>query len=386
MSEAPKENGNSQWRWREALDRIAFLIVREMRVIWRDKRSRTILILPPIMQLLLFSYAATFEVNHVPMAVFNEDRSLESRDFVAKFTASPTFQADARVTSMAQAQDLIDRSKVLMVLRVPATFGRDLKAGRGASVQVVLDGRQSNTALIAQSYVNSVVESYNQERAREAGRSAGSSVLVQRAWFNPNMTSQWFMVPGLVASLTMIIATVITALSIAREKELGTFEQLLVTPLRPYELLIGKIIPAAGLAMAEGLFLGVLGIWMFGVPLRGDVLMLVLGLAVFMLSVTSCGLMISSLTSTQQQAQISAFCFIMPCIILSGFTTPIDNMPDWIQVLTYLNPLRYVLIINRGVFLQDMPFGVAFGNLWPMAVIGVVTGFGAIVMFRRRVL
>lgn len=376
----------SSWRWRESVARVAFLVMREFRVIWRDKRSRSLLIVPPILQLLLFSYAATFEVNHVPTAIFNEDRSVEGRDLVARFTQSPTFDVAARVTSMTEARDLLDRGKVLMVLRVPATFARDLKSGAGASVQVILDGRQSNTALITQSYVNAIVDEFNQDRARAAGQTGRPSVLVQRAWFNPNMTSQWFMVPGLVATLTMIIATVITALSIAREKELGTFEQLLVTPLRPTELLIGKIIPASMLAMAEGLFLGVLGIWMFDVPLRGDIAVLVLGLAVFMLSVTSCGLMISALTSTQQQAQIAAFCFILPCIILSGFNTPIENMPQWVQTLTYANPLRYVLVINRGVFLQDMPIGVVLANLWPMALIGVITGIGAVTLFRRRVL
>jgi ABC-2 type transport system permease protein len=374
------------WRWREAWARISFLVRREFATIWRDKRSRSVLIAPPLIQLLLFSYAATFEVNNVPLAVFNEDMSLESRELVARFTASPTFSGEARVTSMHEAQGLVDSDKILMVLHIPAHFARDLKSGRGANIQVVMDGRQSNTALIASSYVNAIVDDFAREWSAQHGAARNNPLLVQRAWFNPNMTSQWFIVPGLVATLTMIVAAVITSLSIAREKELGTFEQLLVTPLRPYEMLIGKIIPAASLALVEGLLLGVLGMIMFGVPLRGDVLLLVLGLATFMLSVTSCGLMISSLTNTQQQAQIAAFCFIMPCVILSGFTTPIENMPDWIQAITYANPLRYILTISRGIFLQDMPPLVVLHNLWPMAVIGLVTGIGAITMFRRRVL
>ncbi|MSO97951.1 MAG: ABC transporter permease [Rhodospirillaceae bacterium] len=379
-------NTPDQPRLREAIARIGFLVRREFLTIWRDKRSRTVLILPPILQLFMFSYAATFDVNNVPLAVFNEDSSVESRDLVANFTASRTFTDTARPTSWPEAQDLIDRGKVLMVLRVPTNFSRELKSGHSPEIQVVVDGRQSNTALITLAYVNSIIEEFSRERAQTLGQRAQPPVLVQRAWFNPNMTSQWFIVPGLGATLTMIIATLISALSIAREKELGTFEQLLVTPLRPYELLIGKIIPAAVLAMGEGLLLGVLGIWFFGVPLRGDVAMLVLGLAVFMLSVTSCGLMISALTSTQQQAQIAGFCYIMPCVILSGFTTPIENMPAWIQAITYLNPLRYVLVINRGVFLQDMPALVALNQLWPMAVIGVFTAACAIALFRRRVL
>jgi ABC-2 type transport system permease protein len=377
---------NGHWRWREALGRVLFLVRREFLTIWRDKRTRAVLIVPPILQLFLFSYAATFDVNDVPLAVFNEDMSLESRDLVAKFTASPTFTDYARVTSMAEGQSLIDRDRVLMLLRIPPTFARDLKAGRAAEIQVIVDGRQSNTALIALGYVNSIIEDFSREHALGPARAGPSSVLVQRAWFNANLNSQWFIVPGLVATLTMIVASVITALSIAREKELGTFEQLLVTPLRPYEILIGKLTPAVLLALAEGLLLGVLGMLFFDVPLRGDAALMALGLAVFLLSVTSCGLMISALTSTQQQAQIAAFCFIMPCVILSGFTTPIENMPGWVQSITYLNPLRYVLVINRGIFLQDMPAMVVLHQIWPMALIGLVTAAGAITLFRRRVM
>lgn len=377
---------HSAWRWREALVRILFLVQREFFTIWRDQRTRSVLFIPPILQLFLFSYAATFDVNEVPLVVFNQDMSLESRDLVAKFTSSATFHTVARVTSLEEGRNLIDRGKALMVLSIPPDFARLLKSGQSPQVQVIVDGRQSNTALIASGYVNSIVGDYSQERARLSGQTLSAPILIQRAWFNPNMNSQWFIVPGLVATITMIIAAVITSLSIAREKELGTFEQLLVTPLRPYEILIGKLVPAIVLGLAEGLLLGVLGILFFGVPLRGDVLMLVLGLLTFLLSVTSSGLMISALTATQQQAQIAAFCFIMPCVILSGFTTPIENMPGWVQIITYANPLRYILVINRGIFLQDMPASVVLSNLWPMAVIGLITSYAAIALFRRRVL
>jgi ABC-2 type transport system permease protein len=372
-------------RWRSAVGRIWFLVRREFLTIWRDKRSRSVLIVPPILQLVLFSYAATFEVNHVPLVVMNEDMSLESRELVSRFTGSDTFTDYARVSSMDEGYALIDSARALMLLRIPPTFSRDLKSGRSPQIQVIVDGRQSNTALIALGYVGSIVETYSAERARTLGLPGPPSVVVQRAWFNPNMNSQWFIIPGLVATLTMIIAAVITGLSIAREKELGTFEQLLVTPLRPYEILIGKLIPAVVLALGEGLLLGAMGILLFGVPFRGDVAIMVLGLLVFLLSVTSCGLMISALVSTQQQAQIAAFCFIMPCVVLSGFTTPIENMPGWVQAITYLNPLRYILVINRGVFLQDMPALVALQQIWPMAIIGLITGAAAIMMFRRRV-
>jgi ABC-2 type transport system permease protein len=370
-------------RLRESFNRIWFLIRREFASVWRDQRTRAILFIPPVLQLFLFTYAATFEINDVPIAVLNEDMGAPSRDFVARMTASPAFRDVVRLSSAREIKTIIDRGDVLMAVRIAPDFSRRLAAGKSADVQVIVDGRQSNTALIALSYINEIVERFSLERASGTDR-ARPPVLVTRAWFNPNFSSQWFMVPGLVASLTMIIATVITSLSIARERELGTLEQLLVTPLRPTEILIGKIIPAAVLGLAEGLALGILGVLVFDIPVRGELWLLVGSLIVFLMSVTSFGLMISALTATQQQAQIAAFCFIMPCVILSGFTTPVENMPDWIQTLTYANPLRYILTINRGVFLQDMPPGVVFDNLWPMAVIGVITAFFAMRMVSRR--
>lgn len=373
----------SSSRLRESLHRIWFLIRREFASVWRDQRTRAILFIPPMLQLFLFTYAATFEINDVPIAVLNEDMGADSRNFVAKLTASTAFRDVTRLTSSHEIKAVIDRGDVLMVIRIAPDFSRRLAAGKSADVQVIIDGRQSNTALIALSYINEIVERYSLERTANIDR-ARPPILVTRAWFNPNYSSRWFMVPALVASLTMIIATVITSLSIARERELGTLEQLLVTPLRPTEILIGKIAPAAVLGLAEGIALGILGVLFFDIPVRGELWLLVGSLIVFLMSVTSFGLMISALTATQQQAQIAAFCFIMPCVILSGFTTPLENMPEWIQTLTYANPLRYILVINRGVFLQDMPPSVVFDNLWPLVVIGVITALFAMRMVSRR--
>ncbi|MDX2222322.1 MAG: ABC transporter permease [Rhodospirillaceae bacterium] len=384
MSDRTATNGNGRFSLRQSWARIAFLMVREFQAIWRDKRSRTVLIVPPLLQLFLFTYAATFDVNNVALAVYNEDMGLSGREFVARLTGSNAFTDVKRLTSAQEIAPLIDARAAMMVLRIPPTFSRDLAAGRTARAQLIVDGRESNSALVASGYVNQIAREFSRDRRRTMGGAAEPPVVVTRAWFNANLDSKWFIVPGLVATLTMIIATVITALSIARERELGTFEQLLVTPLRPLEILAGKIAPAAILGMAEGLALGALGVLFFGVPLRGDLFMLVAALAVFLLSVTSFGLMISALTSTQQQAQIAAFCFIMPAVILSGFTTPIHNMPQAIQLLTYLNPLRYILTINRGIFLQDMPVAVVLDNMWPMAVIGVAAAAGATWLFSRR--
>jgi ABC-2 type transport system permease protein len=378
------------WDWRASVQRIWFLMRREFLAIWKDKRSRAVLILPPIIQLFVFSYAATFDVKNATLGILNEDGGPASRELVARFTASGAFDPVARLISVREIAPLIENEKALAVLHIGPTFSRDLlgarNTGRAAEIQFIVDGRHSNTALIANGYASNIVEEFTAAYAAHQPGAVPRMMprLVTHAWFNPNFESRWFIITGLVATLTMIVASVTTSLSVARERELGTFEQLLVTPLRPLEILVGKILPPAILALGEGILLALIGITVFGIPMRGDPLLVVAGLAVFMLSVTSLGVMISSLASTQQQAMIAAFCFMMPAIILSGFATPIENMPDWLQVTTYANPLRYMLVISRGVFLQDMPAGLVFANIWPMAVIGVITASAAAWLFRNR--
>lgn len=389
MSRLNLTNG---WDWRASLQRIWFLMRREFLAIWKDKRSRTVLILPPIIQLFVFSYAATFDVKNAKLGILNEDSGPASRDLVARFSASRAFDPVARLTTAREIAPLIESEKAMAVLHIGPTFSRDLlgakNTGRTPEIQFIVDGRHSNTALIAISYVNGIIEDFS--LAQSNGIAGPAQVprvvprLVTHAWFNPNYESRWFIISGLVATLTLIVGAVTTSLSVARERELGTFEQLLVTPLRPLEILVGKILPPAILGLGEGVLLALIGITIFGVPMRGDPALLVIALAVFMLSITSLGIMISSLTATQQQAMISAFCFLMPAIILSGFATPIENMPGWLQIATYANPLRYMLTISRGVFLQDMPAGLIFANIWPMALIGIITASAAAWLFRNK--
>jgi len=379
------QNSNDEWDWRGSWQRIWFLMRREFLAIWRDKRSRTVLIMPPLIQLFIFSHAATFEVRNATLGILNEDMGVASRELVARFSASDAFSPTVRLTTDTEISAVITNERALAVLHIGPSFSRDLAAGKPAHVQMIVDGRHSNTALIALSYVNGIVDDFSKTHASMRGAPpVGGSVLVTRAWFNPNYNSRWFIIPGIVATLAMIVATITTSLSVAREKELGTFEQLLVTPLRPLEILAGKMLPPAMLGVAEGCMLGTLGILLFDVPLRGDAIVVILALIVFMLSVTGIGVMISSLAATQQQAMIGTFSCIMPFITLSGFMTPIENMPQWIQMATYLNPLRYMLVINRGVFLQDMPLDVVFANIWPMALIGLVTASAASWLFRNR--
>ena len=364
--------------------RIRALIVKEFLAVWKDKRSRTVIVIPPIVQLLVFGYAATFDVNHVATAIFNEDTGLAARQLVARFEGSPSFRIVERITRQSAARELVDSKRVSLVVHIGQTFSRDLIANQPARVQLIVDGRKSNTALIILGYARQIVAEFNGAWAKEHGEALPPAQLVLRAWFNPNLESQWFIVPGIVALLTLVVTMVVTALTIAREREVGTFEQLLVTPFRPLEILIGKSVPAMIIGLVEGSIIILIATAWFGVPFRGHLGLLYAGLFLYILSVVGVGLMISSISRTQQQAILGAFLFVVPAVILSGFATPISNMPEAVQTLTLANPMRYFLIIVRGSFLEDLPAALIYDRLWPMVIIALITLVGASWMFRRR--
>ena len=363
-----------------SLNRIAALVVKELLALLKDRRARVVLVAPPLIQLLVFGYAATFDVSDVRMVVVNRDGGELSRQLTARFAGSPTFHPVAAAGSVDRARPLVEAKEADLVLHIGPDFGADVRRGANPAVQVLVDGRNSNTAAITAQYAGAVVAAFN-ERALEAG---GGAEMAVRAWFNPNLESRWFIVPGLVGVLTLVVTTLVTALAIAREREAGTFNQLLVTPLRPPEILLGKTVPAVLIGLAEASLIIAATIYWFGVPLAGDLGLLYAGLLLFMLSTVGIGLMISSLCTTQQQALLGAFLYIVPSIILSGFATPMANMPPAMQSLTLLNPLRYCLVVVRGVFLRDLPAEVLVHPFWPMAVIGLVTLSAAAVLFRRR--
>ena len=364
--------------------RIRALIAKEFMAVWKDKRSRAVIIVPPLIQLLVFGYAASFDVNHVATAIYNEDSGLAGRELIARFEGSPTFNIVAHLSREAQIRDVIDPKDASLVVHIGQTFSRDLMAGRPASVQLIVDGRESNTALIILGYASRIVTDFNIEWLGEHGKPLPPAQLVARSWFNPNLLSRWFIVPGITALITLVVVTVVTALTVAREREVGTFEQLLVTPFRPFEILIGKSVPAMVIGLSEAtVIIGVAVLW-FGVPLRGNVPLLYGGLFFYILAVIGVGLMISSVSRTQQKAILGAFLFVVPAVILSGFATPIANMPPVIQDLTLINPMRYFLIIVRGTFLEGLPDALVYDLLWPMALIAALTLAGASWMFRHR--
>jgi ABC-2 type transport system permease protein len=316
--------------------------------------------------------------------VYDESRSVISRQLVAEFTGSDNFELVGGLTSQAQVRKLIDARKALLVLHFGQNFDADLRAGRGAPLQLIVDGRDSNTAMIALGYVRSIVNRFNETWLEEHGLPQPPARLQVRAWFNPNLESRWFIVSGIVGLLTLVVTILVTALSVAREREHGTFDQLLVTPLRPVEILIGKALPGFIIGLAEASAIILLAVWWFELPLVGSLLTLYTGLVLFLLAVIGMGLMISSLAVTQQQGLLGAFLFLVPAVILSGFATPIANMPQLVQDFTLINPLRYFMTILRGVFLEGTPMSLLIDQFWPMAVIGVVNLALAGWLFRHR--
>ncbi|RMH32782.1 MAG: ABC transporter permease [Nitrospirae bacterium] len=364
--------------------RIQALMIKEFLALLKDKKTRTVILIPPMVQLLVFGYAATFDLNHIPFALYNEDAGPWGRHMAEAIQGSPHFDLVARISHEADMAPLIDLRKALVIVRIGQHFSRRIAHGEPADMQVLVDGRNSNTALLALNYLRTIVQQFIAQ-IDEPGQSVALPVKLEvRAWFNPNLESRWFFIPGIVGSLTMIVALLVTALSVAREREQGTFDQLLVTPLRPTEILIGKTVPGFLIGLLEATVIIALARWWFEIPLVGNLVSLYCGLAVFLLSGLGVGLMISSLAVTQQQGLLGVFVFMVPAILLSGFATPIANMPSPVQYLTFLNPMRYFMIVVRGIFLEDMPVDMLLWQLWPMAVIGLIALSFAGWLFRHR--
>jgi ABC-2 type transport system permease protein len=364
--------------------RVLALIVKEFLALLRDPRSRVVTFVPPLIQLLVFGYAASYDLNHIPYALYDRDQGQTARELAAAFAGSPNFRLVRRVERDAEVAPLIDDREVILVLEIEPRFTEKLLAGEGAQAQVLLDGRNSNTAQIALNYAGEIVAAFNERWSAEHGLAGPPASMVMRAWYNPNLESRWFFIPGVVGLLTLVVTLVVTALSVAREREHGTFDQLLVTPLRPFEILIGKAAPAFVIGVLEASLVILIGHLWFGVPLVGALSTLYLGIVLFVLAAIGIGLMISSLALTLQQAVLGAFLFMVPAVILSGFATPIANMPAAVQALTYADPLRYFLVVLRGVFLEGTPLSLLVHQLWPMAVIAAVTLTMAAWLFRHR--
>jgi ABC-2 type transport system permease protein len=365
--------------------RLKALIVKELLAVLRDPKSRTIIIVPPLVQLLVFSYAATLEVKNVDLLALNHDSGHWSQELIQRIQGAPTFRHVTIAESEAQVRRTIDMHQAIGAVVIGPTFSRDIASGAGADLQVVLDGRRSNAAQIVGGYLGEIAQGVARDAATASGVRAPPQVTIAtRNWFNPNLTYQWFLVPNLIALIALLIGLLVTALSVARERELGTFDQLMVSPLRVHEVLLGKVLPPILIGLFHITLYVLAAIFMFHVPLRGALPMLYVAGLVYLAAVAGVGLFISSLSMTQQQAILGAFLFLVPATLLSGFATPIENMPTWLQPVTAINPLRYFLVVVRGVFLRDMPISEILAQTLPLALIASVTLTAAAWLFRHR--
>lgn len=366
------------------IKRITALIWKELLAVLRDRRSRIAIFLPPLIQLLIFAYAATLDVKNVPIGILNRDNGERAFELVQRFHGSPFFSKIVYLKSVEEIAPFMDNQKGIMVLSIDEQFSRNLDREKPADIQLIFDGRKSNSAQIVSGYTTSIITQYNDDFQATVRIPQQNSRLMPRFWFNPNLIYYWYNIPSLVATLAMLTCLVVTTQSVARERELGTFDQLLVSPLVPVEILIGKIVPGIIVGFIEGFFMVAMGTLFLEVPFTGGFLVFALALFVYVSAISGVGLFISALSMTQQQAMLGTFVFMMPSVLLSGFATPIENMPNWLQPVTYIIPLRYMLVISKGIFLKAMPASMVLSYLWPMVVIGFFTQIGASFFFRRR--
>jgi ABC-2 type transport system permease protein len=364
--------------------RLLFMIWKELLELRMDKRMLPIVFVAPVLQLIVLGYAATTDVKHVPMVVVDQDRSTASRELIRTFAASPYFTVVALVENENQIAPFLESGGAWLALSIPAAYGQTVGSGRQAVVQVVADGTDANSTNMAVGYASNLVGNYAQQllAARlPGGRLPGGIVANVRVWFNPQLESRFFMIPGVLAILLIVMTTVLASMGIVREKELGTLEQLNVTPLRRRQLILGKLLPYALIGMVDVfLVVGVARFW-FRVPFLGS-FWLLFGLSmVFLLSTLGLGLLVSTLSNNQQQAMMTAaFFFLVPQIYLSGFVFPVENMPAVIQPLSYFIPLTYYLTIVRGIFLK----GVGMEVLWPQALALLGWGLGLLALATIR--
>ncbi len=368
----------------EAFFRVLALTRKELLQILKEPRSRYSLLIPPILQCLIYGYVATYDLNDVPYAVLDQDRSAASQKFLATLDGSGVFHRVANLNRSGDVKKTINERRALLVIQIQPDFERRLLSGRPADVQVIADGRNSNTAGTATGYINSIVESFNASWRKEQGESNPPIRLTMRAWYNPNLETRWHMIPALIGTLTFIQTLLLTGLSVAREREQGTFDQLLVTPFSPVEIMAGKALPGMFVGIVQAtLVLLVAQLW-FRIPFAGSFITLYAGLIVFLLAAVGMGLLLSATSATMQQAMLFSFLLMMPFALLSGLTTPISSMPVALQYVTLINPLRYAIDMAHRVYLEGVGLNLLFPQLWPLALIAFVTLSGASWMFRHR--
>jgi len=374
------------------LERLKCMLIKEIIQALRDPRMRFILFVIPAFQTVVFGYAVNTDVRHIKTAIYDLDNSLESRDLTARFIRSGYFDVTGYIHEDLRVRELIDRGEVKAVLRMNRGMGAILAAGRPASLQIILDGSDSNTAGIVLNYASRIAEQYNemllaaqQAKSGAVSTRVGGVELESRAWFNENLESSNFYVPAVIANIVLIITMLLSSMAVVREKEIGTMEQIIATPIKKSEFILGKTIPFVLIGFIDVAMITAVAYFWFEVPIRGSLPLLFGATALFLMSSLGFGLFISTISQTQQQAMMSAFFFVFPTMLLSGFAFPIENMPETVQWLTYINPLRYYLVIIRGVFLK----GVGIDILWPemlgLFLIGSIILLFAVQRFHKTI-
>jgi len=367
------------------LERLKHMIIKEFIQVLRDRRMRVVIFIAPIFQLIIFGYAVNTDVRHVTTAILDRDNTPESRELISRFHGSDCFQV-SYVNSEIELQNSIDRGKARAGILINNGFAQDLKGNRTSSVQLILDGSDSNTAGIVVSYAGGIASKFNKEvlfkrMAKGGGGKLQEPVVLEpRTWFNENLESRNFFLPGVIAQIVMIISVILSSMSIVREREMGTMEQIMVTPIGRLEFILGKTLPFASIGFLNVAVITIVAVFWFHIPLLGSLWILFLSTGLFLASTLGLGLFISTISNTQQQAMLTAVFFVMPAMLLSGFNYPIANMPECVQWLTFLNPLRYFLVITRGIFLK----GVGLNILWPQVLALSILGVAGITLSATR--
>lgn len=364
--------------------RIKTLIFKELQALFRDQQTRALLIMPVFLQALLFPFAGTLEVTNASIAVYNEDNGHVSVELIQRFAKAKAFSNLLLLHDPQDIQSTLDSQKTLLVIRFPSHFSSDMVTGNSAPLQLLLDGRNSNSAQIAANYVQQIVYDYQNELLTGYIK-PNNSELVVRNWYNPNLDYKWFVIPSLIAMIATIGVLLVTSLSVAREREQGTLDQLLVSPLTTWQLFIGEAVPAIVVALFQASIVLVLGIFMYQIPFAGSLLLLYISMVVYGISLVGFGLLISSMCSTQQQAFIGVFVFVMPATLLSGYVSPVENMPVWLQKITWINPMRHFTDIAKQIYLKDADFSIIWSSMWPLLIVALITGSAAYLMFSRKI-
>lgn len=372
-----------------SFERIKAILVKEFKQIFRDPRMKTVIFISPLVQMFLFGYAANKDINYVPTAIMDRDNTKESRELLHRFTYSKYFIPKYYINSDKEQNDILNKGQASVVIRIDRGFGRYLEGDKDAQIQLAFDGTDSNTAMIIMGYANTIANEFRENLLKQRAFAKGEVIAIpsvdlrDRAWFNGNLISRNYYLPGVVATIVTVMSLLLASMAIVKEKEIGTMEQLTVSPLKPIEFMAGKLIPFALIALMQTVIITAFSVLWFHIPLRGSIVLLLFSTCIYLFTTLGIGLFISTISATQQEAMMSVFLFYMPTVLLSGFAYPIANMPVFIQYATLANPLRYFMVVIRSIFLKGVGLDILWAQLLPLFIIGLIVITFSTLKFRK---